>query len=186
MNLNVLALVALFTGGLLVFSTQALSVARRRPQIALLRVLGYTRTQVTGLLLAEGLLLGLAGAALGLAGGFVLAHVAMQFVGADLGAGYFRGVAPALQASPGAALTFGCPGRGGRSRRELRSGAGSRTRRTGHRPEKRRRSARLRRPAPGLAGRAAARGRRSGDPPAADRTAFPCSATSRSPPCSWA
>lgn len=109
-NLNVLALVALFTGGLLVFSTQALSVARRRPQIALLRVLGYTRAQVTSLLLAEGLLLGLAGAALGLAGGFALAQMAMQFVGADLGAGFFRGMAPSLQASPGAALTFGALG----------------------------------------------------------------------------
>ncbi|MBA3776817.1 MAG: ABC transporter permease, partial [Betaproteobacteria bacterium] len=39
-NLNVLALVALFTGGLLVFSTQALSVLRRRSQFALLRTLG--------------------------------------------------------------------------------------------------------------------------------------------------
>mgnify|MGYP006195016669 CR=1 FL=1 len=36
-NLNVLALVALFTGGLLVFSTQALSIVRRRTQLALLR-----------------------------------------------------------------------------------------------------------------------------------------------------
>ncbi|MFN8839573.1 MAG: ABC transporter permease, partial [Burkholderiales bacterium] len=39
-NLNVLALVALFTGAFLVFSTQALSIVRRRPQIALLRALG--------------------------------------------------------------------------------------------------------------------------------------------------
>ena len=39
-NLNVLALVALFTGGLLVFSTQALSIVRRRAQFALLRTLG--------------------------------------------------------------------------------------------------------------------------------------------------
>src|SRR6185312_17114469 len=38
-NLNVLALVALFTGGLLIFSTQALAVVRRRSQLALLRVL---------------------------------------------------------------------------------------------------------------------------------------------------
>ncbi len=42
-NLNVLALVALFTGGFLVFSAQALSVVRRRAQFALLRVLGVTR-----------------------------------------------------------------------------------------------------------------------------------------------
>ena len=38
-NMNVLALVALFTGGLLDFSTQALAVVRRRSQLALLREL---------------------------------------------------------------------------------------------------------------------------------------------------
>lgn len=65
-NLNVLALVALFTGGLLVFSTQALSVVRRRPQHALLRVIGVTRSGLTTMLLAEGALVGVAGAALGL------------------------------------------------------------------------------------------------------------------------
>ena len=47
-NLNVLALVALFTGGLLVFSTQALSVVRRRAQFALLRTLGLTRGAARG------------------------------------------------------------------------------------------------------------------------------------------
>jgi len=45
-NLNVLALVALFTGAFLVFSTQALSVIRRRSQFALLRVVGLTRRQL--------------------------------------------------------------------------------------------------------------------------------------------
>lgn len=109
-NLDVLALVALFTGGLLVFSTQALSVAQRRAQIALLRVLGCTRAQIAGLLLAEGLMLGIVGAALGLAGGLALARIAMEIVGADLGAGYFRGIAPVLRVSPAAALTFGTLG----------------------------------------------------------------------------
>src|SRR5207302_10318720 len=37
-NLNVLAMVALFTGGFLVFSAQALEVARRRGEHALRRV----------------------------------------------------------------------------------------------------------------------------------------------------
>src|SRR5262249_35473132 len=45
-NLNVLALVALLTGGLLVFSTQALAVVRRRAHFALLRVLGLTRRRL--------------------------------------------------------------------------------------------------------------------------------------------
>jgi len=63
-NLNVLALVALFTGGFLVFSAQALSVVRRRSQLALLRVLGVTRGGLVRMLLAEGALIGAAGAAI--------------------------------------------------------------------------------------------------------------------------
>ena len=66
-NLNVLALVALFTGGLLVFSTQALAVVRRRSQLALLRVLGVTRSQLATLLVVEGAIVGIVGSALGLA-----------------------------------------------------------------------------------------------------------------------
>jgi len=98
-NLNVLALVALFTGGLLVFSTQALSVVRRRSQLALLRVLGVTRRGLAALLLAEGTIVGIVGAAVGVAAGYGLAVAVLRTVGADLGAGHFRGVvaAPTLE-----------------------------------------------------------------------------------------
>ncbi|WP_156257306.1 FtsX-like permease family protein, partial [Sandarakinorhabdus oryzae] len=58
-NLGMLALVALLTGGFLVWSAQALSVARRRPQFALLAVLGLPRRGLVRQLLAEGLVLGL-------------------------------------------------------------------------------------------------------------------------------
>src|SRR5207244_2907004 len=84
-NLNVLALVALFTGGLLVFSTQALAVARRRSQFALLRTLGVTRRRLVSSLLAEGALIGAAGGALGLGAGYVLAEAAVRLIGPDLG-----------------------------------------------------------------------------------------------------
>ena len=90
-NLNVLALVALFTGGLLVFSTQALSVVRRRAQFALLRTLGLTARALQGWMLVEGALLGLLGSVIGLAAGAALAAVALQWLGADLGAGVERG-----------------------------------------------------------------------------------------------
>jgi putative ABC transport system permease protein len=107
-NLNVLALVALFTGGLLVFSTQALAVVRRRAHFALLRVLGVTRRRLVVSLLAEGALIGAAGSALGLVAGYALAHVAVRVIGPDLGSGYFRGVAPTLVPAPLAlALCFG-------------------------------------------------------------------------------
>jgi putative ABC transport system permease protein len=91
-NLNVLALVALFTGGFLVFSAQALEVARRRGEHALLRVLGLTRAQVFRLVLAEACVLGASGAAAGLALGYALAVGALRASGGDLGAGMFRGV----------------------------------------------------------------------------------------------
>src|SRR6185295_13719952 len=57
-NLDVLALVALFTGGFLVFSAQALAVARRRQEHALLRVLGMERSGVARLVLIEAAALG--------------------------------------------------------------------------------------------------------------------------------
>ena len=105
-NLQVLALVALFTGGLLVFSTQALAVVRRRAQFALLRVLGVTRRRLTALIVAEGALVGSVGSALGLVLGFALAQLAVQSIGADLGSGYFRGVVPMLHAGPGSTAAF--------------------------------------------------------------------------------
>src|SRR5205823_2815636 len=98
-NLNVLALVALFTGGFLVFSAQALETARRRGEHALLRVLGLERRGVARLVLVEAVALGLIGALLGLALGYGLALVAMRTWGADLGAGQFRNVFPTLRFS---------------------------------------------------------------------------------------
>jgi putative ABC transport system permease protein len=105
-NLNVLALVALFTGAFLVFSTQALSVLRRRSQFALLRVLGVTRRQLLWQVLAEGALLGMAGSALGLLLGVALASTVLSLFGGDLGGGYFPGVQPVLRFSPLAAAVF--------------------------------------------------------------------------------
>ena len=105
-NLTVLALVALFTGAFLVFSTQALSVMRRRSQFALLRVLGVERRQLLRQILLEGGSLGILGAGLGIAGGFALAATALHYFGGDLGAGFFAGVRPTVDFSPVAAAVF--------------------------------------------------------------------------------
>ena len=106
-NLNVLAMVALFTGGFLVFSAQALEVARRRGEHALLRVLGINKAGISRLVLCEAAVLGAVGAAAGLALGYALALAAVRWSGADLGAGMFRGLAPHIEASlPGAAAYF--------------------------------------------------------------------------------
>ena len=105
-NLSVLALVALFTGAFLVFSSQALSVLRRRGEFALLRVLGLERRQLLRQVLLEGALLGSVGSALGIAGGYGLAALVLRLFGGDLGAGYFAGVQPSVQWAPGAALAY--------------------------------------------------------------------------------
>jgi len=106
-NLNVLALVALFTGGLLVFSAQALAVVRRRAQLALLRVLGMTRRALVAMLLAEAAVIGAAGALAGIALGHASAALVLQRFGAELGGGYFRGLAPSLVLDwPALALFF--------------------------------------------------------------------------------
>jgi putative ABC transport system permease protein len=105
-NLNVLAMVALFTGGFLVFSAQALEIARRRGEHALLRVLGLESRGVLRLVLLEAAALGAVGSLLGLALGAVLANVALRASGGDLGAGMFHG-APRLDISiPGALAYF--------------------------------------------------------------------------------
>lgn len=111
-NLNVLALVALFTGGLLVFSTQALSIVRRRTQFALLRTLGLSRRRLTLTLMGEGALVGVVGTVLGLAAGYALASVVLHLFGADLGAGFFRGVVPTIAFDPAGAALYAALGIG--------------------------------------------------------------------------
>ena len=105
-NLEMLAMVALLTGGFLVYSAQSLSVVRRRAPFALLRVLGLRRGALLRQLLVEGAVLGVLGSLSGLALGAALAALALQFLGGDLGGGYFSGSTPAFSASAGAALVF--------------------------------------------------------------------------------
>ena len=105
-NLEMLAMMALLTGGFLVYSAQALSVARRRPQFALLRVLGLERRGLLAQVVVEGGLVGSVGAALGLALGLGVAVGVLRFLGGDLGGGYFRGTTPDLVVTPLPVLVF--------------------------------------------------------------------------------
>lgn len=109
-NLTVLALVALFTGGFLVFSVLSLSVARRSQQFALLGVLGLTPRQRRALVLTEAVVLGAAGSLTGIALGTALASLGLKLLGGDLGGGYFPGVAPQLQWSAAAAVVYAALG----------------------------------------------------------------------------
>jgi putative ABC transport system permease protein len=106
LNLDMLALAALFTGAFLVFSSQVLALLRRRTQLALLRTLGVTRRSLAARLLLEGAALGASGAALGVALGYFLARHALSSMGADLGAGYFRAIAASVRPDPGTLALF--------------------------------------------------------------------------------
>lgn len=109
-NLTVLSLVALFTGAFLVYSVLSLAVAQRQPQFALLGVLGLSARERRRLVMAEAAIVGVAGAALGLLLGALLALAALRWLGGDLGGGYFSDIAPALRASPLALAGYGLLG----------------------------------------------------------------------------
>ena len=109
-NMTVLSFVALFTGAFLVYSVLTLAVAKRGQQLALLGVLGLTARQRLQLVLIEATVLGLVGAALGIALGAALAALGLRALGGDLGGGYFLGAVPALQWSWAAALIYGALG----------------------------------------------------------------------------
>lgn len=109
-NLDMLALMALLTGGFLVYSAQSLSVARRRPQFALIRVLGLERRGLVAQVFLESLIVGVVGSVVGLFLGLGLAAAALHLLGSDLGGGYFTGGTPQLAFAPGAAAAFGVLG----------------------------------------------------------------------------
>ena len=105
-NLNMLALVALFTGSFLVFSTQALSIIRRRQQFALLRVLGFTRRQLLWQVMIEGMMLGILGSIVGVVLGYAIAVSVIEFFGGSLGSSFFPGIKPDINFEIWTALIY--------------------------------------------------------------------------------
>jgi putative ABC transport system permease protein len=103
-NLNMLALVALWTGAFLVFSTQSLSVLRRRRSLALLRAIGVTRSGLQWALVGEGAVLGVIGSLLGVMLGFMFAAAMLRVLTGDLGLGQMHAVGATVHA---AALPLG-------------------------------------------------------------------------------
>ncbi len=105
-NLTALALVALFTGAFLVYATHRspwrAGVAKSRCCTRWACRCGNSSSQS----LLSGMIVGALGAALGVILGALVARAGLASFGADLGAGYFRGVAPALNVSAGEYLVF--------------------------------------------------------------------------------
>ena len=95
-NLTALALVALFTGGFFVYSTQSLATLRRRREFAVMHAIGVTRTEQLLLMLSGSVFVGVLGAAAGIALGIVIARLGLSALGGDLGAGYVSGFTAGL------------------------------------------------------------------------------------------
>jgi putative ABC transport system permease protein len=79
-NLRVLSYISLVVGAFLIYNAISISVVRRRAEIGILRALGAGRTAVFALFLAEALLLGIAGAAIGVVLGRALAGATVQLI----------------------------------------------------------------------------------------------------------
>lgn len=105
-NLSVLALVALFTGAFLVFTTISFSVLRQQSQLALLSVLGAARHWIFALVLTQALLVAAVGGLLGIGLGLALAAVLLRVVGGDLGGGYFSATVPPIDIDTPVLLGF--------------------------------------------------------------------------------
>lgn len=87
-NLNALCSLTLLVGMFLIANAVSISVLRRRPEIATVRVLGASRAAIFAVFLAEGLAIGLAGTALGEAGGVVLARAAFRAIATTVSSVY--------------------------------------------------------------------------------------------------
>jgi putative ABC transport system permease protein len=109
-NLNVLALMALFTGSFIVYATLALSSAQQRPALAVLAVLGAPPRLPLQVVLGQGAILGVCGASAGMVAGIGMARLMLSIVGGDLGGGYFSASQAALVIDAPSLLLYGAFG----------------------------------------------------------------------------
>ena len=111
-NLRAMGLLALVIGVFLIYNTMTFSVLQRRRLLGTLRALGVTRGQLVGQIVAETLLLGAVGTALGLAAGTLLAQGLVGLVTRTINDLYFvltvSGLFPsAADLARGAAIGLG-------------------------------------------------------------------------------
>jgi putative ABC transport system permease protein len=83
-NLRLLSYIALIVGAFLIYNTISVSVVRRRPETGIVRALGASRNAVLTAFLGEAAFFGLAGAALGLPVGRLMASGAVKLMSATV------------------------------------------------------------------------------------------------------
>jgi putative ABC transport system permease protein len=79
-GLNFMSGIALFVGAFLIYNAFAMTVVERTREFGMLRTIGMTRNQVTGLILLEAAVLGVFGSLAGLALGMLLARGLTQLM----------------------------------------------------------------------------------------------------------
>ncbi|HWO47751.1 MAG TPA: FtsX-like permease family protein, partial [Solirubrobacterales bacterium] len=85
--LLVFGFIAVFVGSFLIFNTFSITVAQRISEFGMLRTLGASRPQILTMVMVEAMGVGLLGALLGIAGGFLIAaaiNALFEAIGIDL------------------------------------------------------------------------------------------------------
>ena len=99
-NLTAMSLLALLVGIFLIYNSVSFAVLQRRGLIGVLRALGVTRQQVFALILTEGAVLGLLGAAMGVMLGIWLGEHLLVLVSRSINDFYFRVSVTEVTVSP--------------------------------------------------------------------------------------
>lgn len=99
-NLTAMSLLALLVGVFLIYNSVGFAVVQRRGLIGVLRALGLTRRQAFFLIMNEGVLLGIVGAAIGVAAGIWLGERLLLLVSQSINDLYFRVAVTEVAVSP--------------------------------------------------------------------------------------
>jgi putative ABC transport system permease protein len=113
LNLAALSLVSVLVGGFLVHAATRAALVRRREEIGVLRSLGATRAQVLALVLAEAVVLGLAGTAAGIPLGLAAARANVEAVSGTIRTLYLLEGIERVSLGPGLAALALATGLGG-------------------------------------------------------------------------
>ncbi len=99
-SLTAMSLLAVLVGVFLIYNSVSFTVIQRRPLLGVMRSLGVTREEIAGLIMAEGLLLGVVGVAAGIALGFFLSRELLGLVTQSINDHYYYVGAASVQLSP--------------------------------------------------------------------------------------